>query len=94
MSSRPAAPGRDHLQLTSGSTIIAARDALADWNPRTDEPIDRARQRTAQQPVQPAGRVHPPFGGLVTDNPLLTTLVSLIPPLPSVPPVVRGRSPP
>ena len=90
MSSTPAAPGEDHLQLTSGSTIIAARDTLADWN--AEEPmclVDRAGQRPAQQLVQPAGRVHPPRG-LVTDSPLLTTLVSLIPPLPYVPPIVRG----
>ena len=90
VSSRPAAPGEDHLQLTSGSTIIAARDTLADWN--VEEPMSLSIERVSGPPNSLFSQLggFTLLGGLVTDNPLLTTLVSLVPPLPYVPPVVRG----
>ena len=90
VSSRPAAPGEDHLQLTSSSTIIAARDTLADWN--VEEPMSLSIERVSGPPNSLFSQLggFTLLGGLVTDNPLLTTLVSLVPPLPYVPPVVRG----
>ncbi|MET0994356.1 MAG: hypothetical protein ABWY20_09845 [Mycobacterium sp.] len=90
VSSRPAAPGEDHLQLTSGSTIIAARDTLADWN--VEEPMTLSIERVSGPPNSLFSQLggFALLGGLVTDSPLLTTLLSLVPPLPYVPPVVRG----
>ncbi len=90
VSSRPPEPGEDHLQLTSGSTIIAARDTLADWN--VEEPMTLSIERVSGPPNSLFSQLggFTLLGGLVTDNPLLTTLVSLVPPLPYVPPIVRG----
>ena len=90
VSSRPAAPGEDHLQLTSSSTIIAARDTLADWN--VEEPTTLSIERVSGPPNSLFSQLggFALLGGLVTDSPLLTTLVSLVPPLPYVPPIVRG----
>ncbi len=90
VSSRPAAPGEDHLQLTSSSTIVAARDTLADWN--VEEPMSLSIERVSGPPNSLFSQLggFTLLGGLVTDSPLLTTLVSLVPPLPYVPPVVRG----
>ncbi len=91
VSREAAAPGqKNHLQLTSGSTIIAARNTLGDWN--TEEPSTLSIERTSG----PCNSLFAQLGGfvllgsLVNDSPLLTTLVSLVPPLPWVPPVVRG----
>ncbi|MFZ0833525.1 MAG: DUF1214 domain-containing protein, partial [Mycobacterium sp.] len=91
VSSKPAAPGeKNHLQLTSSSTIIAGRDTLADWN--VEEPMSLSIERVSGPPnslfAQLGGFTL--LGPLVTDSPLLTTVVSLIPPLPYVPPVLRG----
>ena len=90
VSSRPAAPGEDHLQLTAGSTIIAARDTLGDWNDET--PMSLSIERVGGPPnslfAQIGGFAF--LGNLVADNPLLTTLVSLVPPLPFEPPLLRG----
>ena len=89
--SREPANGRpNHLQLTAGSTIIAARDTLGDWN---DEiPMSLSIERVGGPPnslfAQLGGFAF--LGNFVADNPLLTTLVSLIPPLPFEPPLLRG----
>lgn len=82
VSSEPAAPGqRNHLQLTSASTLIAARNTLGDWN--TEEPMELAIHRVDGPPnslfAQLGGFVF--LGALVNDSPFLTSLVSLIPPL-------------
>ncbi|MBX7433939.1 hypothetical protein JDV09_17745 [Mycobacterium sp. Y57] len=82
VSGEPAAPGQtNHLQLTSGSTLIAARNTLGDWN--TEDPMELAVHRVAGPPnslfAQLGGFVL--LGGLVNDSPFLTSLVSLIPPL-------------
>ncbi|MEE9243269.1 MAG: hypothetical protein V3U55_04395, partial [Mycobacterium sp.] len=82
VSGEPAAPGQtNHLQLTSGSTLIAARNTLGDWN--TEEPMELAVHRTSGPPnslfAQLGGFVF--LGPLVNDSPFLTSLVSLIPPL-------------
>lgn len=87
--SREATGGPNHLQLTSASTIIAARNTLGNWN--AEEPMSLSIERVGGPPnslfAQIGGFAF--LGPLVTGNPLLTTLVSLVPPLP-MPPVVRG----
>ena len=82
VSGAPAAPGqRNHLQLTSKSTLIAARDTLGDWT--VEDPMGLAVHRVSGPRnslfAQLGGFVL--LGGLVNDSPLLTSLVSLIPPL-------------
>ena len=88
--SREATGGPNHLQLTSGSTIIAARNTLGDWNEET--PMSLSIERVGGPPnslfAQLGGFAF--LGSQISDNPLLTTLVSLVPPLPYMPPVLRG----
>jgi hypothetical protein len=90
VSSEPANGRTNHIQLTSSSTIIAARDTLGNWN--TEEPISLAIERVGGPPnslfAQLGGFAL--LGPLVSNNPLLTALVSLVPPLPNMPPVIRG----
>lgn len=82
----------NHLQLTSDSTIIATRNTLADWG--TEVPMSLEIERVGGPPnslfSQLGGFAIPGLGQFVVENPLLTTLVSLIPPLPDLPPLVRG----
>lgn len=91
VSGTPADPGqKNHLQITPDTTLIAIRDTLSDWN--TQEPMALAIHRTAGPP----NSLFSQFGGfailgrLVSQSPLLTAVVSLVPPLPAVPPIVRG----
>jgi hypothetical protein len=90
VSSEPANGRKNHIQLTSSSTIIAARDTLGNWN--AEEPISLAIERVGGPPnslfAQLGGFAL--LGPLVSTNPLLTALVSLVPPLPCMPPVIRG----
>ena len=91
-SGEAAAPGQtNHLQLTSSSTLIAARNTLGDWV--TEEPMELEVHRVSGPPnslfAQLGGFVL--FGSLVNDNPLLASLASLIPPLAiAEAPLVRG----
>ena len=92
-SSAPAAPGeKNHLQLPNDATLIAARNTLSDWN--NQQPMTLSIERVGGPPdslfSQLGGFAIPFIGPLVVSNPLLTTLVSLIPPLPYVPPILRG----
>ncbi|GJF11912.1 hypothetical protein NGTWS1803_20950 [Mycolicibacterium cyprinidarum] len=82
VSGEPAAPGQtNHLQLTSRSTLIAARNTLGDWD--IEEPMELAVHRVAG----PRNSLFAQLGGfvflgpLVNDSPFLTSLVSIIPPL-------------
>jgi len=89
----PTAPGqKNHLQLTPDSTLVAVRNTLSDWD--TQDPMSLSIQRISGPPdslfSQLGGFDIPFIGPLVTTNPLLTTLVSLIPPLPYEPPLLRG----
>ncbi|MEI6251400.1 MAG: DUF1214 domain-containing protein [Mycobacteriaceae bacterium] len=89
----PAMPGqKNHLQLTPDTTLIAIRDTLEDWN--VQEPMALAIHRTAGPPnslfSQFGGFAIPVIGPAVAKSPLLTSLVSVIPPLPSTPPFVQG----
>ncbi|WP_220097457.1 DUF1214 domain-containing protein [Mycolicibacterium pulveris] len=89
-STEPANGRKNHLQLTPGSTLIAARDTLGDWNEET--PMSLSIERVAG----PRNSLFAQIGGFVflgqqvSTNPFLTSLVSLIPPLPYMPPILRG----
>lgn len=85
-SSAPAEPGQtNHLQLVSGTTLITTRNTLTDWN--SQEPMSLSVLRVSGPPpslfAQIGGFAIPGIGPLVAGNPLLTSLVSIIPPLPS-----------
>ena len=92
VSGEPAAPGQaNHLQLTSSSTLIAARNTLGDWD--VEEPMELEVHRVGGPPnslfAQLGGFVL--FGALVNDRPTLARLLSVIPPLPiAEAPFVRG----
>ncbi|ODQ92542.1 DUF1214 domain-containing protein [Mycolicibacterium flavescens] len=90
VSREPANGRRNHLQLTTGSTIIAARDTLGDWN--SEVPVSLSIERVGGPPnslfAQIGGFAF--LGQFVSGNPLLTTLVSVVPPLPYMPPLLRG----
>jgi hypothetical protein len=82
---------KNHLVLTSSSTLIAARNTLGDWV--AEEPMELEVHRVSGPPnslfAQLGGFVL--FGSLVNDNPLLASLASLIPPLAiAEAPLVRG----
>ncbi len=84
--STPTAPGQtNHLYLPPGTSLITTRNTLADWN--TEEPMSLSILRVSGPPnslfSQVGGFAIPGLGPLVTGNPLLTSLVSLIPPLPA-----------
>ena len=92
VSGEAATPGQtNHLQLTSSSTLIAARNTLGDW--AAEEPMELDVHRVSGPPnslfAQLGGFVL--LGSLVNDNPLLASLASLIPPLGiAEAPLVRG----
>jgi Protein of unknown function (DUF1214) len=93
VSRAPATPGDpNHLQLTSDSTLIAVRNTLSDWD--SQEPMSLSIERVSGPPnslfSQLGGFAIPGIGPLVVGSPLLTSLVSVIPPLPTVPPLLRG----
>jgi hypothetical protein len=93
VSGAAAAPGeKNHLQITPDTTLIAIRDTLADWN--TESPMALSIQRVAGPPnslfSQFGGFAWPVIGPAVAKSTFLTTLVSLIPPLPAVPTFIRG----
>ncbi|MDY6998201.1 MAG: hypothetical protein SW019_16510 [Actinomycetota bacterium] len=82
ISGDPAAPGQtNHLQLTSSSTLVAARNTLGDWN--VEDPMELAVHRVGGPPnslfAQLGGFVL--LGSVVNDNPALASVLSLIPPL-------------
>ena len=85
-------PGqKNHLQLTSSSTLIAARNTLGAWI--VEDPMELEVQRVSGPPnslfAQLGGFVL--LGSLVNDNPVLASLASLIPPLGiAEAPLVRG----
>jgi hypothetical protein len=89
---RPADFEGNYMQLTSDSTLIAARDTLSDWN--AQQPMTLSIERTSGPPDSLLAQLGvfaiPLIGPAVSDNPLLTQLVSIIPPLPEPPPLLRG----
>ena len=92
VSGSPTGPGPNHIQLTDDTTLIAVRNTLSDWNKQ--DPMSLSIMRVSGPPnslfAQLGGFAIPFIGPTVTGNPLLTTLVSLIPPLPVEPPLLRG----
>ena len=82
VSGEAAAPGqKNHLQLTSSSTLIAARNTLGDWN--VEEPMELEVQKVSGPRnslfAQLGGFVF--LGSLINDRPKLASLLSVIPPL-------------
>jgi hypothetical protein len=92
VSGSPTGPGPNHIQITDDTTLIAVRNTLSDWN--SQDPMSLSIERVSGPPnslfAQLGGFAIPFIGPMVTKNPLLTTLVSLIPPLPYTPPLLRG----
>ena len=92
VSGSPTGTGPNHIQLTDDTTLIAVRNTLSDWNKQS--PMDLSIQRVSGPPnslfSQLGGFAVPFIGPLVTRTPLLTSVVSLIPPLPDSPPLLRG----
>jgi hypothetical protein len=92
VSGSPTGPGPNHIQITDDTTLIAVRNTLSDWNKQ--DPMSLSIERVSGPPnslfAQLGGFAIPFIGPTVTGNPLLTTLVSLIPPLPYMPPLLRG----
>lgn len=88
----PANGRANHLQLPADATLVATRNTLSDWG--SEVPMSLQITRVAGPPnslfSQLGGFAIPGLGPAVVRNPLLTKLVSLVPPLPSVPPLVRG----
>src|SRR5690242_21217655 len=84
VSGSPTGPGPNHIQITDDTTLIAVRNTLSDWN--SQNPMSLSIQRISGPPnslfAQLGGFAIPFIGPAVTSNPLLTSLVSLIPPLP------------
>ena len=92
---RPADYEGNYLQLTSDSTLIAARDTLADWN--NEQPMSLTIERISGPPNSLLAQLGifaiPLIGPAVSDNATLTQLVSIIPPLPGgLPPSCAERS--
>lgn len=82
----PTAPGQtNHLYLAPGTTLITTRNTLADWT--AEDPMSLSILRVSGPPdslfSQFGGFAIPGIGQLVSANPLLTQLVSIIPPLPA-----------
>lgn len=85
-SADPAEPGQtNHLQLVPGTTLITTRNTLTDWN--SQQPMSLSVLRVSGPPPslfsQIGGFAIPGLGPLVSGSPLLTALVSAIPPLPA-----------
>lgn len=93
VSGDPAAAGqRNHLQMTSDTTLIAVRNTLSDWNtqPPMTLSIERLTGPRNSLFAQLGGFAIPGLGPMVTRSPLLTGLVSLIPPMKEPPLALRG----
>jgi hypothetical protein len=90
--SSPTGSGPNHIQITDDTTLIAVRNTLSDWN--AQDPMSLSIERVSGPPnslfAQLGGFAIPLIGPAVTKSPLLTTLVSLVPPLPNPPPLLRG----
>ncbi|VEG53064.1 Protein of uncharacterised function (DUF1214) [Mycolicibacterium aurum] len=93
VSGAPAAQGqRNHLQLTADTTLIAVRNTLSDWNTQPPMTLSIERQSGPRDSLfsQLGGFAIPGLGPMVTRSPLLTTLVSVIPPMKKPPTILRG----
>lgn len=94
VSGKPATPGQaNHIQLTSNSTVLLARNTLGDWN--VEEPMSLSIQKVSG----PRNSLFAQLGGFaflgarINSNPLLVSLVSVVPPsFLAATPFVRGVS--
>ncbi|MGU3653704.1 hypothetical protein [Mycolicibacterium sp. A43C] len=88
----PAGGRTNHLQLTADTTLIATRNTLSDWARQAPMGLEITRVGGPPNSLfsQLGGFAIPGIGPAVVRNPVLTTLVSLIPPLPYVPTLLRG----
>lgn len=79
----PANPekGMNYIQAPANSTILATRNTLGDWN--TETPMTLTIEKTAGPPSslfsQIGGFAIPVIGETVVKNPLLMSLVSIVP---------------
>lgn len=79
----PANPekGMNYIQAPANSTILATRNTLGDWN--TETPMTLTIEKTAGPPSslfsQIGGVAIPVIGETVVKNPLLMSLVSIVP---------------
>ncbi len=79
----PANPeqGMNYIQAPANSTILATRNTLGDWN--TETPMTLTIEKTAGPPSslfsQIGGFAIPVIGEAVVKNPLLMSLVSIVP---------------
>ncbi|PRC46709.1 hypothetical protein C6A85_88720, partial [Mycobacterium sp. ITM-2017-0098] len=93
VSGDPAASGqRNHLQMTADTTLIAVRNTLSDWNTQLPMTLSIERLTGPRDSLfsQLGGFAIPRLGPTVTRSPLLTELVSLIPPMKEPPVILRG----
>lgn len=92
LDSKPANGRQNHLQLTADTTIVATRNTLSDWTNQQPMSLDIARVGGPPNSLfsQLGGFALPGIGPAVVRSKLLTAVVSLVPPLPFVPPVLRG----
>jgi hypothetical protein len=92
LDSSSGATGENHFQLPSGATLILARNTLSDWN--AQEPMSLSVERVSGPPdsffSQIGGLDIPLIGPLVSGNPLLLSLVSVIPAFSSPPPLLQA----
>lgn len=88
----PAGGRTNHLQLTADTTLIATRNTLSDWARQAPMSLEITRVGGPPNSLfsQLGGFAIPGIGPAVVRNSALTTLVSLIPPLPYVPTLLRG----
>ncbi|WP_166908866.1 DUF1214 domain-containing protein [Mycobacterium sp. DL440] len=76
-----AEKGMNYIQAPANSTILATRNTLGDWN--TETPMTLTIEKTAGPPSslfsQIGGFAIPVIGETVVKNPLLMSLVSIVP---------------
>ncbi len=93
VSGQPPAPGqRNHLQLTADTTLIAVRNTLSDWTTQPPMTLSIERLSGPRNSLfsQLGGFAIPGLGPAVTKSPLLTALVSALPPMTRTPILLRG----
>ncbi len=85
--STPADGRPNHLQLPSDATLIAARNTLSDWN--TQVPMSLSIERVGGPPNNLFSQLgfydFPVIGPLFSSTPILSQLLSLVPPLNPMP---------
>ena len=82
----------NHLQLPTGATLIAARNTLSDWN--IQEPMSLSVRRIAGPKDNLFSQLGlydiPVVGPALTGSPLISALMSIVPPLHNPPMALRA----